>query len=83
MKHSTMNFQIQVLLFRKIQLRLTCSRGCGTSQRATKSGAVISGDMILASKHVWTQVAATLRSPFRQKGSTSARSFHSQHDDAR
>ena len=48
----------------------------GTSQGETKSDAVISGDMILVSKHVWSQVAATLRSPFRQKGPTSARTFH-------
>jgi len=54
----------------------------GTSQGETKSSAVISGDMILASKHVWSQVAAMLRSPFRQKGPTSARSFH-QHDSKR
>ena len=35
----------------------------GTAQGETKSDAVISGDMILVSKHVWSQVAATLRSP--------------------
>ena len=48
----------------------------GTAQRKTKSGAVIAGDMILPSKHVRSQVAATLRSPFRQKGPTSAQTFH-------
>jgi len=34
----------------------------------TKSGAVISDDMILKWKLIWSQVAAGLRSPFRQKG---------------
>jgi len=48
----------------------------GTSQGATESGAVISGDMILKRKRIWSQVAAALRSPFRQKGPTSARTFH-------
>ena len=48
----------------------------GTSQGETKSGAVIPGDMILRRKRIWSQVAATLRSPFRQKGPTSARTFH-------
>ena len=48
----------------------------GTSQRETKSGAVISIDVIFVLKHVWSQVAATLRSPFRQKGPTSAQTFH-------
>jgi len=42
----------------------------------TKNGAVISGDMILKWKRIWSQVAAGLRSPFRQKGPTSARTFH-------
>jgi len=63
----------------QIAARRTVSR---TSQGETKSGAVISGDVILVSKHVWSQVAATLRSPFRQKGPTSARSFH-RHDSKR
>jgi len=36
----------------------------------TKSGVVISGDMTLKWKRIWSQVAAGLRSPFRQKGST-------------
>ncbi len=45
----------------------------GMSHGTTKSGAVISGDMILGLKLVWSQVAAGLRSPFRQKGPTSAR----------
>jgi len=44
----------------------------------TKSGAVISGELILKWKLVWSQVAAGLRSPFRQKGPTSARTFHGQ-----
>ena len=48
----------------------------GMPQGETKSGAVISADVILVSKHVWSQVAATLRSPFRQKGPTSAHTFH-------
>jgi len=39
-------------------------------QGETKSGAVISGDMILKWKLIWSQVAAGLRSPFRQKGPT-------------
>jgi len=43
----------------------------------TKSGVVISGDMILKWKRIWSQVAAGLRSPFRQKGPTSARAIHS------
>ena len=34
---------------------------------------MISADMILKRKHVRSQVAATLRSPFRQKGPTSRR----------
>jgi len=42
----------------------------GMSQGETKSVAVISGDLILKWKHVWSQVAAGLRSPFRQKGPT-------------
>ena len=41
----------------------------------TKSGAVISGDMILKWKRIWSQVAAGLRSPFRQKEPTSANAF--------
>jgi len=45
----------------------------GIQQGETKSGAVISGDMILKWKRIWSQVAAALRSPFRQKGPTSAR----------
>ena len=45
----------------------------GTSQGETKSGAVTSGDMILVAKRVRSLVAATLRSPFRQKEPTSAR----------
>jgi len=45
----------------------------GMSHGTTKSGVVISGDMILGLKLVWSQVAAGLRSPFRQKGPTSAR----------
>jgi len=48
----------------------------GSSQGETKSGAVISVDVIFVLKHVWSQVAATLRSPFRQKGPTSAQTFH-------
>jgi len=47
-----------------------------STQGETKSGAVISVDVIFVSKHVRSQVAATLRSPFRQKGPTSAWSFH-------
>jgi len=35
-------------------------------QGETKSGAVIFGDVILKSKHVWSQVAAGLRRPARQ-----------------
>jgi len=35
-----------------------------------KCDAVISGDMILKSKLFWSQVAAGLRSPVRQKGPT-------------
>ena len=42
----------------------------------TKSGAVISDDMILKWKLIWSEVAAGLRSPFRQKVSTSAHTFH-------
>ncbi|HRA89534.1 MAG TPA: hypothetical protein PK992_15720 [Planctomycetaceae bacterium] len=37
----------------------------------TKSDTVISDDMILMWKLIWSQVAAGLRSPFRQKGPTS------------
>jgi len=48
----------------------------GMLRGETKSGAVISGDMILKWKRIWSQVAAGLRSPFRQKGPTSARTFH-------
>jgi len=40
-----------------------------------KSGGVIFGDMILKWKQIWSQVAAALRSLFRQKGPTSARTF--------
>jgi len=36
----------------------------------TVSGDVISGDMSLKWKRIWSQVAAGLRSPFRQKGPT-------------
>ncbi len=36
-------------------------------------GDVIYGDVIFESKRGWSQVAAGLRSPFRQKGPTSAR----------
>jgi len=39
-------------------------------QGETKRGAVISGDMILKWKLIWSQVAAGLRSPFRQKRPT-------------
>ncbi|HRA87268.1 MAG TPA: hypothetical protein PK992_04345 [Planctomycetaceae bacterium] len=46
------------------------------SRGETKSGAVISGDMILDLRPVWSQVAAGLRSPFRQKGPTSAHTSH-------
>jgi hypothetical protein len=42
----------------------------GMQQGATKNVAVISGDVVLKWKHVWSQVAAELRSPFRQKGPT-------------
>jgi|GEM_PF-2410885 len=43
------------------------------SHGINKCGAVIFGDMILESKLVWSQVAAGLRSPFRQKGPASAK----------
>jgi len=39
----------------------------------TNSGIVISGDMILKWKLIWSQVAAGLRSPFRQKEPTEDR----------
>ena len=48
----------------------------GIQQGEIKIGAVIPGDMILKRKRIWSQVAAALRSPFRQKGPTSARTFH-------
>jgi len=38
----------------------------GMLRGATKSGAVISGDMNLTWKRIWSQVAAGLRSPFPQ-----------------
>jgi len=40
------------------------------ARRTTKSGVVISGNIILMWKLIWSQVAAGLRSPFRQKGPT-------------
>jgi len=43
----------------------------GIQQRRSKSGAVISGDMILKWIRIWSQVAAGLRNPFRQNGPTS------------
>ena|GEM_PF-1389988 len=54
----------------------------GRLRGETKSGAVISDDMISKWKLIWSQVAAGLRSPFRQKGSTSAHTFH-RHDSSR
>ena len=53
----------------------------GMLQGETKSGAVISDDMILKWKRMWSQVAAGLRSPFRQKGPTSAHTFRLRHSD--
>jgi len=47
----------------------------GMQRDETKSGAVISDDMILKWELIWSQVAAGLRSPFWQKGPTSVRTF--------
>jgi len=54
----------------------------GMLRGETKSGVVIAGDMILKWKRIWSQVAAGLRSPFRQKGPTSARTIHRSHPAA-
>jgi len=48
----------------------------GMQRGKTKRRAVISGNMILGWKLIWSQVAAGLRSPFRQKEPASAHTFH-------
>ena len=53
------------------------------SQCETKSGAVISGDMILKRKRIWSQVAAWLRSAFRQKAPTAVQGSEDSRSAAR